>query len=80
MEDAHILDGDYVLIHPQKTAENGEIIVALIDDEATVKRFYKKSNRVELRAENPKYKPIKVARSNSQTLNLIGKVVGVLRF
>ncbi len=79
MEDAHILDGDYVLVRPQKTAANGEIVVALIEDEATVKRFYKKANRVELRAENPAYEPIEVDRSDLRSIGLVGKVVGVFR-
>ena len=79
MENAHILDGDYVLVRPQKTAENGEIVVALIDDEATVKRFYKKADQVELRAENPAYVPIKVHSSDSKFIGLVGKVVGVFR-
>ena len=79
MENAHILDGDYVLVRPQKTAANGEIVVALIDDEATVKRFYRKANRIELRAENPAYEPIEVHRSDLRSIGLVGKVVGVFR-
>src|SRR6478735_7600179 len=54
MEGAHILDGDYVLVHPHQTASNGEIVVALIGDEATVKRFYKTESGITLKAENPK--------------------------
>src|SRR6478609_7919391 len=46
MEGAHILDGDYVLVHPQETAANGEIVVALIEDEASVKRFYKTERKI----------------------------------
>ena len=79
MVNAHILDGDYVLVRPQKTAANGEIVVALIDDEATVKRFYKKANRVELRAENPAYEPIQVHQSDPRSIGLVGRVVGVFR-
>ena len=79
MVNAHILDGDYVLVRPQKTAANGEIVVALIDDEATVKRFYKKAKRIELRAENPAYEPIEVHRSDARSIGLVGKVVGVFR-
>jgi repressor LexA len=80
MEGAHILDGDYVLVRPQKTASNGEIVVALIEDEATVKRFYKANNRVELRAENPAYGPIEIEFSEGVSVGIVGKVVGVMRF
>src|SRR5438477_2763399 len=62
MEGAHILDGDYVLVHPQDTASNGEIVVALIGEEATVKRFYKTGSRITLKAENSQYEPIKNER------------------
>jgi repressor LexA len=79
MEGAHILDGDYVLVHPQRSASNGEIVVALIGDEATVKRFYRTTNGITLKAENPKFGPIEIAGREASTLRLIGKVVGVLR-
>jgi len=79
MEGAHILDGDYVLVHPQKTAANGEIVVALIGDEATVKRFYRTESGVTLKAENPKYKPIEIERNEAASFNIVGKVMGVLR-
>ena len=52
MEGAYILDGDYVLVHPQQTASNGDIVVALIGDEATVKRFYRTDRGITLKAEN----------------------------
>src|SRR5438093_5196523 len=51
MEGAHILDGDYVLVHPKQDAANGEIVVALIGDEATVKRFYRAETGITLKAE-----------------------------
>src|SRR5215831_15142634 len=79
MEGAHILDGDYVLVHPQKTASNGEIVVALIEDEATVKRFYRTERGISLKAENPKYQPIEIERSEATSFSIIGKVMGVLR-
>ena len=79
MEGAHILDGDYVLVHPQKTAANGEIVVALIGDEATVKRFYRTERGVTLKAENPKYEPIEIERSEATAFSIVGKVMGVLR-
>jgi len=79
MEGAHILDGDYVLVHPQRTATNGEIVVALIEDEATVKRFYRTERGISLKAENPKYQPIEIERSEATSFSIIGKVMGVLR-
>lgn len=79
MEGAHILDGDYVLVHPQATAANGEIVVALIGDEATVKRFYRTESGITLKAENPKYEPIEIERNEAASFKVIGKVMGVLR-
>jgi len=71
---AGIFDGDYIVVHTQATAENGEIVVALVGDEATTKRFYREGNRVRLQPENDLYEPIVLDR-----VQLIGKVVGVLR-
>src|SRR5213593_906726 len=79
MEGAHILDGDYVLVHPQQSASNGEIVVALIGDEATVKRFYKTERGITLRAENPDYAPIQMSREEAAELRVIGRVAGLLR-
>jgi repressor LexA len=79
MEGAHILDGDYVLVHPKQTALNGEIVVALIGDEATVKRFYQTEKGISLKAENPAYQPIKIERSEAAAFKIVGKVMGVLR-
>jgi len=79
MEGAHILNGDYVLVHPQETAANGEIVVALIGEEATVKRFYKTQRGITLKAENPKFAPIEIERSEAASFKLVGKVMGVLR-
>ena len=58
MIEAGILDGDYILVKQQNTAENGEIVVALIDDEATVKTFYKEKNHIRLQPENHTMAPI----------------------
>jgi repressor LexA len=79
MEGAHILDGDYVLVHPQETAVNGEIVVALIGEEATVKRFHKSQRGITLKAENPKFSPIEIERTEAASFKLVGKVMGVLR-
>jgi len=74
MTGAGIFNGDIVIIKKQSKAENGEIVAALIDNEATVKKFYKNKNSVKLVAENPKYAPI-----ISQNIQIIGKVIGVIR-
>ena len=79
MEGAHILDGDYVLVHPQQMAVNGEIVVALIGDEATVKRFYQTESGIMLKADNPNYKPIEIERNEATPFSIVGKVMGVLR-
>jgi len=79
MEGAHILNGDYVLVHPQETAANGEIVVALIGDEATVKRFYRSERGITLKPENPKFVPIEIERKEAASFKLVGKVMGVLR-
>ena len=71
---AGILEGDYVVVRPAQTATNGEIVVALIDDEATVKRYFKERNGIRLQAENPDYEPIR-----SKDAQVLGKVVGVFR-
>jgi repressor LexA len=74
MIDAGILEGDYVVVRPAQTASNGEIVVALIEDEATVKRYFKERNGIRLQAENPDYEPIR-----SKDAKVLGKVVGVFR-
>ena len=79
MKDEHILDGDYVLVHPQKTAINGEIVVALIGEEATVKRFYRRRTHITLKAENPKFDPIELEDPGDDSFQVVGKVMGVLR-
>jgi repressor LexA len=79
MVGAHILDGDYVLVHPRSTADDGEIVVALIGEEATVKRFYKTERGIALKAENPKFKPIEISREEAAGFRILGRVSGVLR-
>jgi repressor LexA len=75
MRDAGILDGDVVAVRRQDTAENGQIIVALIGEEATVKRFQRRDDHVLLIAENPDFAPIEVR----EDFRVAGRVVGVLR-
>lgn len=77
MRDAGILDGDIAVCEPRQFAENGEIVVALIHgEEATVKRFFRRENHVELRPENPAYPPV---RYGFEEILIQGKVVGVVR-
>lgn len=71
---AGILDGDKVVIRPQETADQNDIVVALLDDSATVKRFVRKNGRVWLMPENPAYQPI-----DGRTAQLVGKVKAVIR-
>jgi len=74
MRDAGILEGDYVVVRQADDAANGEIVVALIEDEATVKRFYREKDRVRLQPANKAYKPIR-----TRDAKLLGRVVGVFR-
>ena len=76
MTGAGILDGDRVIVKQQGTAENGEIICALIEGEATLKRFYKKGGVITLKAENDKYAPIMLSQGE---FRIMGKIVGLLR-
>ena len=78
MIDAHIQDGDFALVKPQPNAENGEIVVALIEDEATIKRIFKKRDLIQLEPANPKMKPI-VVRKGEKKVTVVGKVVGIFR-
>jgi repressor LexA len=75
---AAIMDSDLVVVRPQESAHNGEIVVALIDNEATVKRFRREGKDVLLESENPKYSPIRVV-AGEREFALLGRVVGVLR-
>ena len=78
MIDAGIFDGDLVAVKRKRQANNGEIVVARLEDEVTVKRFQKKRNKVLLVAENEDYAPIEVGESDPE-LTIEGLVVGVLR-
>lgn len=78
MRDAGILHGDLLAVHATATAENGQIVVARLDDEVTVKRFRRRGQRVSLLAENPDFAPIEIDL-RSQSLIIEGLAVGVLR-
>jgi repressor LexA len=69
-----ILDGDLVIVRPQQTANNGETVVGMIGDEATVKRFYRENNRVRLQPANSSMDPI-----FADDVTILGRVVGVVR-
>lgn len=75
MINAGILDGDLVLVQEERTASNGDMVVALIDDGATVKTFYKEEGVIRLQPENDFMDPIIV-----QDVSILGKVIGVMRF
>ena len=74
MKDAGILAGDYVVVKQTDDASNGEIVVALLEHEATVKRFFREKDQIRLQPENSAYKPIRTREAT-----LLGKVVGVFR-
>ena len=76
MVEAGILDGDCVIVRKQDTADDGDIVVALIEREATLKRFYRDRGRVRLEPANREMKPIHVT---SVEFKIQGKVVGVVR-
>lgn len=76
MIEAGILDRDYVVVRPQRTIENGEIGVVLIEDEATVKRVFKEKKKIILKPENRNMQP---STHNPDEVTIIGKVVGVIR-
>lgn len=78
MTGAHICDGDHVLVRSQDRAEDGEIVVAVIDGDATVKRFRRWKGKVRLEAANPAYPPV-VVPAGSTSFRIAGKVVGVYR-
>lgn len=74
MIEAGILNDDYVVVRRQSHAENGDIVVALLEDEATVKRFFREANHIRLQPENPNMQPILV-----RDVQILGKVIGVFR-
>jgi repressor LexA len=76
MVEDHIDDGDYVVIRKKATAENGECVVAMIDNEVTLKRFYKEKDRIRLEPANGSMKPIVVHPADA---NILGVLVGVVR-
>lgn len=74
MISAGIMNGDFVVVRRQQTAQNGDIIIAMIDDEATCKRYFKEPDRIRLQPENPRMGPMYV-----RSVEILGKVVAVFR-
>ena len=75
---AHICPGDQALVRRQSTAENGDIVVALLNDEATIKRIFFRADGIVLQPENPAMPPIQV-KKGEKSFQIVGKVVGILR-
>ena len=78
MIEAHIEDGDFALVKSQSDAENGEIVVALIEDEATIKRIFKKRDLIRLEPANSTMEPI-VVKKGDKKVAIVGKVIGIFR-
>jgi repressor LexA len=74
MKNAGILEGDFVVVRPQDTAQEGDIVVALLGEEATVKRFFREEDHIRLQPENETMEPIR-----SKEVKVLGRVVGLLR-
>jgi repressor LexA len=74
MKNVGIMEGDYVVVRPQEIADDGQIVVALVGEEATVKRFFREQDHVRLQPENETMEPIR-----SREVRIVGRVVGVLR-
>ena len=77
MRDAAIHEGDYVVVREQRSAEPGDIVVALLEDEATVKRFFPERDVVRLQPENSRHEPV-IVRRDDRSMRLLGKVTAVI--
>lgn len=78
MINAHIQEGDLALVRPQPTGENRDIVVALVNGEATLKRFFRERNRIRLQPENSTMEPISFGPGDGDVI-IVGKVVGIFR-
>lgn len=78
LKDAYIFSGDVVIVKPDAELVNGQIVVAILEDAAVVKRFYRKNGSIELHSENPEYKPI-IIEANDPKFKIVGSVVGIYR-
>jgi repressor LexA len=79
MVNAGIYSGDYAIIRPQQNAENGEIVVALIDGEATLKRFFRETDHIRLQPENSAMEPIIIREGEADTI-IAGRLLKTIRF
>lgn len=79
MIEESILDGDYALVKPQPIAQNGDMVVAMIDGEATLKRFHKEDDRIVLQPANSDMEPLVVRKGGEEEIEIVGKVIAVLR-
>ena len=78
MIEAQIADGDLAVVSPQTTADNGDIVVAMLDGEATLKRFYQEAGYIRLQPENSRLQPIILSASDGE-VTILGKVTGIFR-
>ena len=74
----YILQGDYVIVRSQASAENGDVVVTLMGEEATVKRFFKKRGKIELKPDNERWETIRIEEGSGE-VQILGKVTGVFR-
>jgi repressor LexA len=74
-----ILENDYLLVHKQDSADSGDIVVAVLEDEVTVKRFYRENNVFRLQPANSRLKPIKISGKEKKELSILGVAVGLVR-
>jgi repressor LexA len=74
----YILPDDYVIVQSQSSAENGDVVVTLMGEEATVKRFFKKGKRIELKPDNERWETIQIEEGSGE-VQILGKVIGVYR-
>jgi repressor LexA len=78
MIEAQIADGDLAIVSPQVTVDNGDIVVAMVDGEATLKRFYREGEQIRLQPENSRLQPIILSAADGE-ITLLGKVTGIFR-
>ena len=79
MVNAHIQDGDYVIIRVRDQAQNGDIVAALIEDEVTLKYFYRSRNQVSLESANPKHPPLIFKKGDPRSFRILGVMAGLVR-
>jgi repressor LexA len=77
MQDIGVFDGDIAVVKQQQSATNGEVVVAIVEGEATLKRFFKKNDNIVLHAENPTFRDIVI--TSPKNVLIAGRLVGVIR-